>query len=143
MARNNYRTEGIIPQRLPCCKFQMIYSVLLIHMVWWLLFYLTSQPLLILDPRILLRRLYYRHCVSGTALQCFESYLSDRMQSVVIDGIQSESSPLTEGVPQGSVLGPLYFTMYTAPLEDLIRPFECVNLIHNLTCLSIPQIRSL
>ena len=82
-----------------------------------------------IDHSILLRRLSHRYGVSGTALQWFESYLSDRMQSVVIDSVQSEPSPLTDGVPQGSVLGPLCFTMYTAPLEDLIRSFDGVELM--------------
>ena len=82
-----------------------------------------------IDHSILLRRLSHRYGVSGTALQWSESYLSDRMQSVVIDGVQSEPSPLTDDVPQGSVLGPLCFTMYTAPLEDLIRSFDGVELM--------------
>ena len=55
-----------------------------------------------------------------------KSYLSDGMQS---DGVHSESSPFTDGVPQGSVLGPLCFTMCTAPLEDLIRSFDGVELV--------------
>ena len=82
-----------------------------------------------IDHSILLRRLSHRYGVSGTALQWFELYLSDRMQPVVIDGFQSESSPLTDGVPQGSVLGPLCFTMYTVPLEDLMRSFDSVELM--------------
>ena len=82
-----------------------------------------------IDHSILLRRLSHRYGVSGIALQWFESYQSDRMQSVVIDSVQSEPSPLTDGVPQGSVLGPLCFTMYTAPLEDLIRSFDGVELM--------------
>ena len=54
-------------------------------------------------------------------LEWFKSYLSERTQSVIINDNESEPSPLDDGVPQGSVFGPLGFTMYTAPLEDIIK----------------------
>ena len=82
-----------------------------------------------IDHSILLCRLSHRYGISGTALQWFKSYYSDRVQSVVIDCVQSELSPFKDGVPQGSVLGPLCFTMYTAPLEDIIRSFDGVELM--------------
>ena len=48
------------------------------------------------------------------------TYLSDRCQSVIVDGIVFALSPLVYGVPQGSVLGPVLFTLYSQPLSDLI-----------------------
>ncbi len=68
---------------------------------------------------ILLHRLKNRFGVTGTALMWFESYLKGRKQSVLIQGTRSESQTLEQGVPQGSVLGPLLFTCYTSPLADL------------------------
>jgi len=62
--------------------------------------------------------------VSGKALDWFESYLSNRSQSVVIDGVSSETKTLKCGVPQGSVLGPILFTCYMSPLSDILREFD-------------------
>ena len=45
----------------------------------------------------------------------------NRSQSVVINGSSSKPHVPLEGVPQGSVIGPLSFTLYTAPLEDIIE----------------------
>ena len=73
------------------------------------------------DHTILLSRLRNRFGVCGTALQWFQSYLTDRSQSVTIQGTRSSSKVLRYGVPQGSVLGPILFCCYTAPLGDLLR----------------------
>ena len=59
--------------------------------------------------------------VSGIALQWFSSYLSNRTQSMLIRSSISDPHELKCGVPQGSVLGPLLFTIYTAGLGAIIR----------------------
>jgi len=69
----------------------------------------------------LLNRLSSRIGLSGIALQWFESYLLGRKQCVCIGGVNSKFHDLDCGVPQGSVLGPILFTIYTAPLGDLVR----------------------
>ena len=65
---------------------------------------------------ILIRRLKDRIIVSGKALEWSISYLSERKQSVCINNSHSESVDLKYGVPQGSVLGPILFTVDTLPL---------------------------
>ena len=50
--------------------------------------------------------------MTGTALQWLRSYLSGRSQHVIVNGEQSESLDIPFGVPQGSCLGPLLFTLY-------------------------------
>ena len=72
------------------------------------------------DHVILLNRLRQRFGLYGTALLWVSSYLTNRTQCVKAGGCVSGFSPLSVGVPQGSVLGPLLFTVYTAPLCDII-----------------------
>ena len=71
------------------------------------------------DHTILLKRLSSRFNINGKALEWFQSYLSDRTQFVRVDGLNSEHHRLDFGVPQGSVLGPLLYTLYTSPLADI------------------------
>ena len=50
----------------------------------------------------------------------FKSYLSQRQQSVLINDVKSKTVPLSCGVPQGSVLGPIRFTIYLLLLGHTI-----------------------
>ena len=59
--------------------------------------------------------------VHAKALSWLETYLEARTQRVKIDDAMSETIPLTCGVPQGSVLGPVLFTIYTMPMQRIIR----------------------
>src|SRR3989442_9104296 len=57
---------------------------------------------------------------SGSALSLLRSYLSDRTHRVVV---QSSSSPplhITTGVPQGSILDSLLFSLYTSPISHIL-----------------------
>lgn len=67
------------------------------------------------DHNILLAKLE-RAGVRGVPLDLFKSYLSNRSQFVSFDGIESNINSINIGVPQGSVLGPLFFIIY---LNDL------------------------
>ena len=55
------------------------------------------------------------------ALDWFRSYLSDRTQYVRIQDVSSDVHALPYGVPPGSVLGPLLYSLYTSPLGDIAR----------------------
>ena len=53
-----------------------------------------------------------------------DSYLRGRSQSVTIDGKTSDAVSLKYGVPQGSVLGPILFTIYTIPIGHIARKYD-------------------
>ena len=72
-----------------------------------------------IDHNILITRLRSTFGCSGMVLEWFTSYLSCRTQSVFV-GHESTPSVLKCGVPQGSVLGPLLFTLSTHPLSTVI-----------------------
>ena len=76
-----------------------------------------------IDHTIMLTRLRDRFGITFTAtcLAWFESYLVNRSQHIQMHGRLSTERPMVFGVPQGSVLGPLMFICYTAPLGDIAR----------------------
>ena len=76
---------------------------------------------------LLLSRLENSFGITGTVLQWFHSYLSGRSQVVEINDTKLSVRDLTVGVLQGSVLGPILYLLYTAPLAEIIRS-------HGLEC---------
>ena len=70
---------------------------------------------------ILLRKLEINFGITGGLLEWIKSYLSERMQFTVLNGVASDLLPVTAGIPQGSVLVPTLFTLFTNDLPSAVR----------------------
>ena len=75
-----------------------------------------------IDHAILLSRLA-SFGIGGIVLQWFKSYLCGRQQAVYINGVLSTYINVECGVPQGSILGPILFSLYVNPVGDIIRRY--------------------
>ena len=73
-----------------------------------------------IDHNILLKRLEVTFGFSGVVLAWFKSYIIGRTQCISINGTSSSNRVLEFGVPQGSVLGPFLYTVYTVPIGAII-----------------------
>ena len=80
-----------------------------------------------IDHETVLSRLHHTFCFSCIALSWFRSYLFERTQVVSVNGISSFPHVLKFGVPQDSVLGPIFFVLYTQPLSDILHHNSAVS----------------
>ena len=76
-----------------------------------------------INHEFLLNRLKSVAGIQDLALRWFDSYLSNRCQTVLVGSSFSDKSLLNCGVPQGSVLGPILFSIYTSSLGRVIEGF--------------------
>ena len=78
-----------------------------------------------IDHTILINKLTF-YGIHGVALDLIKSYLNNRYQFVEYDGVQSSMLPISTGVPQGSILGPLLFIIYINDFPNASRLFNFI-----------------
>jgi hypothetical protein len=109
--RKFYSTETAIN-----CVLNDLYTLMDNGKVTLLVAHDLSAAFDLVDHGILLKRLNSMFGISGPIFKIIESFLTGRYFKVMCEKISSEPYPLTTGVPQGSVLGPILFTLYVAPV---------------------------
>ena len=80
-----------------------------------------------IDHTILLDRFNLYYGISEKALGWFKSYLSRRTHPVKVGNTLTHPAALLYGVPQGSLLGPILFSLYTNPISSIIHSHISIN----------------
>ena len=80
-----------------------------------------------IDHSIIVHRLHTDFAFADAVFQWLSSYLSDRTHYVSLSNHCSAFAPVHSGIPQGSVLGPMLFTMYTKPLSATIDSHSSIH----------------
>ena len=76
------------------------------------------------NHRLLLKKLQQSYGIEQNVLSWIQSYLTDRSFKVRVRNDESENCLLQIGVPQGSILGPILFILYTKSLETVVSKYN-------------------
>ena len=90
------------------------------------------------DHNCLIRKLEFLQ-VPSQCVSVLRSYLINRKQVVIVNGKYSEPLPVTSGVPQGSVLGPLMFIALMCDIHTVVSPGTCLTLFADDILVYRPQ----
>lgn len=91
-----------------------------------------------LDHKIMLTKLKF-YGLGGASLSLLRSYLSNRSQHVELDGTKSDYRSIITGVPQGSILGPLLFTIYINDISRACSSLDSILYADDTTLLISPS----
>ena len=112
MSRYNLTINLSTVVKPPLCAFIILVAIDKRHWVMLLLLNL-SAAFDNVDDDILLSRLHSKYSISGTALEWFRSYLTNRSQFALIEGCRSQFREFKCGVPQVSVLEPILYVVWS------------------------------
>ena len=117
--RKHHSTESIL-------NIQMISQIWLKGLLQSSLF-LISLPLYIIEQNILFKRLHTFYEISELALGWFKSYLLERTHLVKVGNTLSHPAEFQFGIPQGFVLGPILFSLFTNLLSSIIHSYNSIK----------------
>ena len=96
-----------------------------------------------IDHSILLKKMEH-YGIRGITLEWFKSYLNQRVQYVTYKSTNSKSLNIPCGVPQGSVLGPLLFILYSNDIPNSLKYSKSILLADDTTvCISVEDVTDL
>ena len=89
-----------------------------------------SEAFDMVNHGILLQHLHTSHHINGLALDWFRSYLTGRRESILYGEDTTSAALVVYELPQGSVLGPLLFVLYTSDDPRVINECELLRVVY-------------